>query len=212
MRQAERFAGSRRARETRAGARRFQRSDRKSAMANMVITDDTRMRESLPTINYLREHGAKTILMAHFGRPKGKPVEKYSLRPVGAHLARSDRSSGRLQPRLHRRGCGKNRRGHAGRRRDAARESSLLCRRRSKRSDVRRSARQAQRRLYVNDAFGAAHRAHASTAGITKFVKQAAMGFLMEKELKYLQDELAQSGEALSSSSWAAPKFRTKSA
>src|SRR3954454_3797530 len=47
------------------------------------VTDDTRIRESLPTINYLREHGAKTILMAHFGRPKGKPVEKYSLRPVG---------------------------------------------------------------------------------------------------------------------------------
>ena len=45
-----------------------------------VITDDTRIRESLPTINYLREHGAKIILMAHFGRPKGKPVEKYSLR------------------------------------------------------------------------------------------------------------------------------------
>ena len=52
----------------------------------IVITDDTRMRESLPTINYLREHGAKTILMAHFGRPKGTPVEKYSLRPVGLAL------------------------------------------------------------------------------------------------------------------------------
>ena len=52
----------------------------------IVITDDTRMRESLPTINYLREQGAKTILMAHFGRPKGKPVEKYSLRPVGVVL------------------------------------------------------------------------------------------------------------------------------
>ena len=52
----------------------------------IVITDDTRMRESLPTINYLREQGAKTILMAHFGRPKGKPVEKYSLRPVGVAL------------------------------------------------------------------------------------------------------------------------------
>src|SRR6187455_350006 len=50
------------------------------------ITDDTRMRESLPTINYLREHGAKTILMAHFGRPKGKSVAKYSLRPVADHL------------------------------------------------------------------------------------------------------------------------------
>src|SRR5476651_1623216 len=52
----------------------------------IVITDDTRMRESLPTINYLREKGAKTILMAHFGRPKGQPVEKYSLRPVGDYL------------------------------------------------------------------------------------------------------------------------------
>ncbi len=52
----------------------------------IVITDDTRMRESLPTINYLREQGARTILMAHFGRPKGKPVEKYSLRPVGVAL------------------------------------------------------------------------------------------------------------------------------
>src|ERR1044071_8951866 len=49
----------------------------------IAITDDTRVRESLPTINYLREQGAKTILMAHFGRPKGKPVEEYSLRPVG---------------------------------------------------------------------------------------------------------------------------------
>src|SRR5947208_12391433 len=52
----------------------------------IAITDDTRIRESLPTINYLREHGAKTILMAHFGRPKGKTVEKYSLRPVGDYL------------------------------------------------------------------------------------------------------------------------------
>src|SRR5439155_1195425 len=50
------------------------------------VTDDTRIRESLPTINYLREHGAKTILMSHFGRPKGKPVEKYSLRPIGEYL------------------------------------------------------------------------------------------------------------------------------
>src|SRR5436305_2973744 len=50
------------------------------------ITDDTRIHESLPTINYLREHGAKTILVSHFGRPTGKPVEKYSLRPIGEYL------------------------------------------------------------------------------------------------------------------------------
>src|SRR5438270_10304652 len=52
----------------------------------IAITDDTRIRESLPTINYLREQGAKTILMAHFGRPKGKPVGKYSLRPIADYL------------------------------------------------------------------------------------------------------------------------------
>src|ERR1043166_5829207 len=52
----------------------------------IVITDDTRIREALPTINWLREHGAKTILMSHFGRPKGKRVDKYSLRPVGDYL------------------------------------------------------------------------------------------------------------------------------
>src|SRR5438132_7445085 len=50
------------------------------------VTDDTRIRETLPTINYLREHGAKTILMSHFGRPKGKPVEKYSLRLIVEYL------------------------------------------------------------------------------------------------------------------------------
>src|SRR6266566_68724 len=50
------------------------------------ITDDTRIREALPTINYLREHGAKTILMSHFGRPKGKRVDKYTLRPIADHL------------------------------------------------------------------------------------------------------------------------------
>src|SRR3954470_21148192 len=53
---------------------------------HVVITDDTRIRESLPTIQFLREQGAKVILMAHFGRPKGKPDEKYSLRPVADHL------------------------------------------------------------------------------------------------------------------------------
>ena len=157
----------------------------------IVITDDTRMRESLPTINYLREHGAKTILMAHFGRPKGKPVEKYSLRPVGlalhdlidhpvafshdcigadAEKIVSEMKEGDVT-------LLENVRFYAGEEANDLMFAQSLARL----SDG----------LYVNDAFGAAHRAHASTAGITKFVQQAAMGFLMEKELKYLQDELA---------------------
>ena len=158
----------------------------------IVITDDTRMQESLPTIKYLREHGAKTILMAHFGRPKGKPVEKYSLRPVGlalhdliehpvafshdcigadAEAIVNDMKEGDVT-------LLENVRFHAEEEANDPQFAEALA----KLSDG----------LYVNDAFGAAHRAHASTAGVTKFVRQAALGFLMEKELKYLHEELAQ--------------------
>jgi len=158
----------------------------------IVITDDTRMRESLPTINYLREQGAKTILVAHFGRPKGRPVEKYSLRPVGVALHNlinhpvafshdcigadaekivADMKEGDVT-------LLENVRFHAGEEVNDPTFAESLARL----SDG----------LYVDDAFGAAHRAHASTAGVTSFVKQSAMGFLMEKELKYLGDELAQ--------------------
>ena len=158
----------------------------------LVITDDTRMRESLPTINYLREQGAKTILMAHFGRPKGRPVEKYSLRPVGVALHNLIN-----QPVAFSHDCIgadaekivadmkegdvtllENVRFHVGEEANDPIFAESLARL----SDG----------LYVDDAFGAAHRAHASTAGVTRFVKQSAMGFLMEKELKYLGDELAQ--------------------
>ncbi len=156
----------------------------------IAITDDTRMRESLPTIKYLREHGAKTILMAHFGRPKGQPVEKFSLRPVGlalhdlinhpvafshdcigadAETIVADMKEGDVT-------LLENVRFHAGEEANDPMFAQALA----KLSDG----------LYVNDAFGAAHRAHASTAGVTHFVRQAAMGFLMEKELKYLQEEL----------------------
>lgn len=157
----------------------------------IVITDDTRMRASLPTINYLREQGAKTILMAHFGRPKGQPVEKYSLRPVGLALhnlidhpvAFSHDCIGADAEKIVADMQGgdvtllENVRFYAGEEANDPMFAESLARL----SDG----------LYVNDAFGAAHRAHASTAGVTRFVRQAAMGFLMEKELKYLQEELA---------------------
>jgi len=158
----------------------------------IVITDDTRMRESLPTINYLREQGAKTILMAHFGRPRGKPVEKYSLRPVGVAL--HDLIN---HPVAFSHDCiGADAEKIVADMKDgdvtllenvrfyAAEEANDLT--------FAESLAKLSDGIYVNDAFGAAHRAHASTAGVTKFVKQAAMGFLMEKELKYLKEELAQ--------------------
>ncbi|MGZ4985855.1 MAG: phosphoglycerate kinase [Chthoniobacterales bacterium] len=153
------------------------------------ITDDTRMRESLPTINYLREQGAKTILLAHFGRPKGKPNEKYSLRAVADHLHTlikhavvfSQDTIGKIPEEIiaHMKEGDvtllENVRFYAGEEANDPKFAEALA----KLGDV-----------YVNDAFGAAHRAHASTAGITKFIKQSAMGFLMEKELKYLLGEL----------------------
>ncbi|HVF71198.1 MAG TPA: phosphoglycerate kinase [Chthoniobacterales bacterium] len=156
----------------------------------IAISDDTRIRESLPTINYLRENGAKTILMAHFGRPKGQPVEKYSLRPVGDYLhtlidhpvAFSTETTGDIPEAIIRDmkegdvTLLENVRFHPGEEANNPAFADALARL----GDV-----------YVNDAFGAAHRAHASTAGITKFVKQSAMGFLMEKEIQYLSHELA---------------------
>src|SRR6267378_3414288 len=107
----------------------------------IVITDDTRIRASLPTINWLREHGAKTILMSHFGRPKGKRVDKYTLRPVADYLA------GNFQSRHHRRGAGKNCGAHAGGRRGAAGEPAFSSGGRSERSKIFRGSGKARRSL-----------------------------------------------------------------
>ncbi len=154
------------------------------------ITDDTRIRETLPTIRHLLDQQAKVILMAHFGRPKGAPVLKYSLKPVAGRLgellgqpvrfstdtigAQAEQAADELVPG----------------------EVLLLenVRFYSEEEANDPAFSQALARLgdvYVNDAFGAAHRAHASTAGVADHVEQAATGLLMEKELKYLQEELA---------------------
>src|SRR3954453_11617121 len=153
------------------------------------VTDDTRIRESLPTISYLREHGAKTILMSHFGRPKGKPVEKYSLRPVGEYLYSLihypvifshdtiDDVPKKIVDHME-----------SG---DVALLENLRFNPGEEANDPNFAKALAELGdSYVNDAFGAAHRAHASVVGITKFVPKSAMGFLMEKELKYLHEEL----------------------
>jgi 3-phosphoglycerate kinase len=153
------------------------------------VTDDTRIRESLPTINYLREHGAKTILMSHFGRPKGKPVEKYSLRPIGEYLHSlihqpvifSHDTIGDVPAKIvkHMENG------------DVALLENVRFELGEEANDPNFANALAELAdLYVNDAFGAAHRAHASTVGITKFVQKSAMGFLMEKELKHLREGL----------------------
>jgi 3-phosphoglycerate kinase len=157
----------------------------------IAITDDTRIRESLPTINYLRENGARTILMAHFGRPKGKAVDKYSLRPVADHLhtlinqpvAFSRHTVGPEAEQI----IAEMKDG------DVTLLENVRFQAEEEANDSGFAEQLAQLGdVFVNDAFGAAHRAHASTAGITKFVGQSAMGFLMEKELQYLKGELDQ--------------------
>src|SRR6266571_8720278 len=130
------------------------------------ITDDTRIRESLPTINYLREHGAKTILMSHFGRPKGKRVEKYSLRPIGDYLHSlihqpvifSHDTIGEVPAKIVEHMANG----------DVALLDNLRFQPSEEANDPEFAKALAELGdLYVNDAFGAAHRAHASTVGIT---------------------------------------------
>jgi phosphoglycerate kinase len=155
------------------------------------VTDDTRITETLPTLKLARERGARLVLASHLGRPKGKPDPKYSLKPVGARLTElmgapvefaSDCVGAEAQAKSGALGNGgmlllENVRYHAEEEANDeafSRQLAALC-----------------DGLFVCDAFGSAHRAHASVVGITRFVRQAAAGFLMERELSYLGQALS---------------------
>lgn len=150
-----------------------------------AIVDDRRIREALPTIEYLSQQGAKVILASHFGRPKGAVVPKYRMDPMAE----------RLQELLGKKvmktdDCiGAEVRAEVGRLKDG--EVLLLENLRFHKEEEANDPQFAKElaalaEIYVNDAFGAAHRAHASTSGVAEYLQPAAAGFLMEKELSIM--------------------------
>ena len=154
-----------------------------------AITDDTRIQAAVPSIRHLLSGGAKLVLCSHLGRPKGGPDAKYSLAPVATRLGEILGQAVKLAPDC----VGAD----AAALRAALTPGEVLILENTRfhaeeegndPAFAKELAGSAE--IYVNDAFGTAHRAHASTEGVTHYVSRSAMGFLMERELKYLQQEL----------------------
>jgi phosphoglycerate kinase len=154
------------------------------------VTDDTRIRAALPTIELLLERGARVVLLSHLGRPKGKPNPKYSLEPVARRLAQ-------LLPKRSVNFVESTDTDEAQKASMELKDGQVLLLENTRflggeeTNDSRLARSLAQLGdLYVNDAFGAAHRAHASTEGVARYLQPAVAGLLMEKELAYLQGAL----------------------
>jgi phosphoglycerate kinase len=157
---------------------------------NLKITDDIRITSALPTIKKIIDDGGRTILMSHLGRPKGGPNPKYSLKPVAVRLGELLQMDVKFAPDcigdqviaiVNSMKDGEillleNLRFHA----QEEKNDSEFAKQLAELGDV-----------YINDAFGSAHRAHASTEGVTKFIKTCASGYLMQKELDYLGSAVA---------------------
>ncbi len=154
-----------------------------------VIDDDARIVAALPTIKYLMEKQSKIILVSHLGRPKGEVQEKFSLKPVAEHLAKkidkkvtfvNDCIGEDVENTVAKMSDG-----------DVVLLENLRFHKEEKKNDSEFAKKLASLAdVYVNDAFGTAHRAHASTEGVTKYIDQCASGYLVKKELDYFGEVL----------------------
>ena len=171
------------------GKRVFMRVDFNVPLASGKITDDTRIEAALPSVRYVIERGGRLILASHLGRPKGKPEPKYSLKPVAVRLGELLGKSVQFAPDCV--GPEVEKLVAANANGDVLLLENLRFHSEEEKNDPAFAKQLAALcDVYVNDAFGAAHRAHASTAGIVSYVKQAAAGFLMEKEIQALSHAL----------------------